>query len=102
MVNSCIENTTIQSSSSRSKNTIFVEAVPNPASDHVVLKSRNLNLKNSEILFTNLEGKRMDVSINSRSNHELKVNTSQLSNGIYFIKIIETDQTFSLKVKIQH
>ncbi len=44
----------------------------------------------------------MDVSINSRSNHELKVNTSQLSNGIYFIKIIEADQTFSLKVKIQH
>ena len=75
---------------------------PNPASDYVMLKSQNLNLKNSEILFTNLEGKRMDVSINSRSNHELKVNTSQLSNGIYFIKIIETDQTFSLKVKIQH
>ncbi len=44
----------------------------------------------------------MDVSINSRFNHELKVNTGQLSNGIYIIKIIEANQTSSLKVKIQH
>jgi hypothetical protein len=67
------------------KNNDF-DVYPNPAQNIINISSNNINTKN--IIIYNYAGKLVYSETFNQSN-EIKINTESLSNGVYFLQIIE-------------
>ena len=69
---------------------------PNPAQDGKLTLKGEI-LKNSQIYLTDTDGRVIFKKIN-RGNSEMMINTGNLKAGIYFIRIVGTENTLTRKM----
>ncbi len=67
--------------------TIALKAFPNPAQDEITISS---STELSKVFIYNLAGQ--NISEHLSNQQEIKINTEQLANGMYFIKAITKDE----------
>ncbi|RZJ73158.1 MAG: T9SS type A sorting domain-containing protein [Flavobacterium sp.] len=72
-----------------------INLYPNPATDVLNIAVANSELPDSYVIYNNLGQTMANVKVNSDAN--LNVNTSNFSNGVYFIKVVKGNQTKTLK-----
>ena len=73
---------------------------PNPAKDYVVCELTNATLFNAQVEIFNLLGEKMNVGI-SANNSRFTVNTSQLNNGFYIVRVTQLGEVFTGKILLQ-
>ncbi len=76
-----------------------VSIAPNPATDFVELSLRNAYSKGVNIQLFNASGK-MIYSTTSIQN-KIRINTSHLTRGLYFVKLIQDENTVTQKILLQ-
>lgn len=74
---------------------------PNPASNYTIIKGENI-ANDFEFSLINTTGKRLSLPIVSTNADEIKLNTSNLSKGIYYIQWNENGKRKSLPLDIEH
>ncbi|MFM2048618.1 MAG: hypothetical protein RI955_1166 [Bacteroidota bacterium] len=74
-------------------NSIGIEIYPNPAIDIIHFKGININYRNIEIY--NIFGQKIESIVVENIGEETKINISQLSKGLYLLKTINADLTYS-------
>jgi len=74
---------------------------PNPASNYTIIKGENIT-KDFEFSVTNTSGKKLSLPITAARADEIKLNTSALSKGIYYIQWNENGNRKSLPLFIEH
>lgn len=72
---------------------LFIELNPNPFNDNLVINSAS-NIVNAEIIDVNGKVKIMEVV----NNNKASINTSSLSNGIYFIRINNGEKVITKRI----
>jgi hypothetical protein len=83
-------------------NKIDFSLAPNPAQDQVNVKLNQLNAATTKIIITNAVGQLVYEHNNVNSNlSNLNISTSDLEKGIYFVSVIQNDQTFTKKLVVQ-
>jgi hypothetical protein len=83
-------------------NKIDFSLAPNPAQDHVNVKLNQLATATTKIVITNAVGQFVYEHNNVNSNlSNLNISTSDLEKGIYFVSVIQNDQTFTKKLVVQ-
>jgi hypothetical protein len=82
-------------------NTESIAIYPNPASNYAIIKGENI-ANDFEFSLINTTGKRLSLPIVSNSTDEIKLNTSNLSKGIYYIQWNENGKRKSLPLVIEH
>ena len=71
---------------------------PNPVQDELGVTSEEFGIKDREISIYNVMGKKlMDGPLGSAERQDIKIDVSDLTPGIYFIKIAEGEKIFSGK-----
>ena len=75
------------------------EVVPNPATDFINLYIAKTGNQPATIEVLNTEGKVFYKTISAQSH--LQINTAGMSKGLYFVKVIDTDNVTTLKVLVQ-
>ncbi len=73
---------------------------PNPAKDYFVCAVKNYNLKNPKTEVFNLLGEKVNAEMKFNSN-QIAVNTNNLSNGFYIVKVSEAGKSFTGKILIE-
>lgn len=76
---------------------IIAEAYPNPFNASINIKNAS-NVSSIEIL--NISGKLL-VSIDCENSNDLNINTKDLLNGVYFIRIVDTKGKVSIRKMIK-
>jgi hypothetical protein len=74
---------------------------PNPASNYTIIKGENIT-KDFEFSVTNTSGKKLSLPITAARADEIKLNTSALSKGIYYIQWNENGNRKSIPLFIEH
>ena len=65
-----------------------IKLFPNPAKDFVNISFGNLNLSKAQIIISDMQGRKIKtIDKNELSTDQIRVNTSDLSQGIYFVRI---------------
>ena len=83
-------------------NSNITSIYPNPATNFVSINLENYKNKTTIEIF-DMQGKKMFIqTIDANTNTVLSINTSNLLNGIYIIRIINEAYTTSQKLVIQH
>jgi trimeric autotransporter adhesin len=77
------------------KTNYTAQVTPNPAKDFINLYIN----KASTIMLLNADGKIVYNTVSSQSN--LQISTAGLSQGLYFVKVIDADNVTTLKVVVQ-
>jgi hypothetical protein len=72
---------------------------PNPSSDYTIISGDDLSLV-KDIVAVNMSGKRFSLPIVYTKSDQIKLNTSGLSKGKYFIQIQSGDKTSALPLLI--
>lgn len=84
------------------KNTLLqFAAYPNPANNVINIATDNVS-PNMFIDIINLQGKQVDVSATQIQNGLHSINTSNLSNGVYVVRIHDNGKTATRKISVQH
>jgi hypothetical protein len=83
---------------SKQRNPLYV--YPNPASDLMYISFSKINVLNSEIKIYNATGNLMLTKITSEKNIQLPIR--ELSNGIYFLSIQNSEGVFHKSFAVQH
>ena len=73
---------------------------PNPARDYVTCASPQQDFVNPQTELFDVLGEKMNVET-SLNNHQVNINTSQLSNGFYVVRIVQQGQIFTGKVLVE-
>jgi hypothetical protein len=74
-------------------NTTLLTVYPNPASDIITITTNSTNL--IEIRIMDLQGRLIDAMPMTASSSTLTYNVSNLTNGYYFIELIDSNNTLS-------
>jgi hypothetical protein len=80
-------------------NELAINLYPNPSSDYAIISSNDLTSIN-EIVAVNMSGRRFSLPIIHTQSDQIRLNTSGLSKGKYFIQIKSGDKTSSLPLLI--
>jgi hypothetical protein len=80
-------------------NELSINLHPNPSSDYAIISGDDLSLV-KDIVAVNMSGKRFSIPIVYTMSDRIKLNTSGLSKGKYFIQIQSGDKTSSLPLMI--
>ncbi len=78
-----------------------IELFPNPAADIVYISIPKIVGNNYKIMIYDISGKNIIAEEKSNYQDLLKLNTSKLNNGIYFIKIENNSSQFSGRILIK-
>lgn len=78
-----------------------IAVYPNPASNYTIVKGKHME-KDCEISIINTSGKRLSLPIISTSADEIKLNTSALSKGQYYIQWNDNGNRKSFPLVIEH
>ncbi|MBL7790200.1 MAG: fibronectin type III domain-containing protein [Chitinophagales bacterium] len=76
-----------------------INLYPNPSSDYAIISGDALN-QAKEIIAVNMSGMRFSLPIVYAKSDQIKINTSGLSKGKYFIQIPSGDKTSNLPLLI--
>lgn len=71
-----------------------IDIYPNPTNEILKIRSKNLRVINVEIF--DVYGRKQNVRVNNLLSNESRINISQLSAGVYFVKIL-TDAGEAIK-----
>jgi len=83
------------------KNEVF-NAYPNPANNRIFVKCNNVNTKDENIIsIIDLIGKVL-LTKNTNNSGVIEIDTQNLSNGIYFIKLTNATLNIVSKIVITH
>lgn len=80
-------------------NELAINLYPNPSSDYAIVSGEDLTSIN-EIVAVNMSGRRFSLPIIHAKSDQIKMNTSGLSKGKYFIQIQSGHKTSSLPLLI--
>jgi hypothetical protein len=80
-------------------NELAINLYPNPSSDFAIISGNDLTSIN-EIVAVNMSGRRFSLPIIHTKSGQIRLNTSGLSKGKYFIQIQSGDKTSSLPLLI--
>ncbi len=98
MINYC--QATVTSTKIQDINT-SVSLYPNPATSQLTIDLGNLTVNNStEIKIYNLIGEEVFSQTNPKTN-KIVVNTANLNKGLYFVKVISNNHSYSYKFTIE-
>ncbi len=76
---------------------------PNPASETITIKTNLLHKSDIALDIYDIEGrKRASYQLSQMSNGEVSMDISQLSNGLYLVKIKAGNATWSQKLVVNH
>jgi Secretion system C-terminal sorting domain len=81
------------------KTNYTAQVTPNPAKDFINLYINKLSNKAATIQLLNTEGKIVYSTVSSQSN--LQISTAGISQGLYFVKVIDADNVTTLRVVVQ-
>jgi hypothetical protein len=77
------------------------ELYPNPAKDEIMIKMRDTNLKDYSLVLTDASGKQLLKQLVKTA--LTKINTKQFADGIYYLKLTNSNMiTQTKKIIIQH
>lgn len=81
-----------------------IATYPNPASDQLFISLLEVNLKEVKVEFFNLSGQAVWSSVEHQDflNGGVSINTAELENGLYILKVEDGPKVSSTKVAIQH
>ncbi|MBK7819313.1 MAG: T9SS type A sorting domain-containing protein [Sphingobacteriaceae bacterium] len=71
---------------------------PNPANGEFTIKG---NVENAEVTIYSILGKKVEHSVNSKTNSSIVVNCSSLASGVYFINVKQGSETKIQKLIIE-
>jgi hypothetical protein len=63
-----------------------ISLYPNPAKEHITINSSNI-LTNQQFLVYDAMGRQINLSSSKENEYTVRLNTSSLESGIYFIKL---------------
>ncbi len=75
---------------------------PNPASDYIVVSSKEDINDIKTIELYNLEGKRSHIKFKKESSNKMSFSGKALLDGVYLLKILTEDGVENIKIQIQH
>jgi hypothetical protein len=75
---------------------------PNPASDNIIVSSKEDINDIKTIELYNLEGKRSQVKFKKESSNKMSFSGKALLDGVYLLKILTDDGVENIKIQIQH
>jgi trimeric autotransporter adhesin len=75
------------------------EVVPNPASNFINLYIAKTGNQQATVQLLNVNGKIVYSTVSAQSH--LQISTSNISRGLYFVKVIDADNTTTIKVLVQ-
>jgi hypothetical protein len=76
--------------------------MPNPADDQVNLKFFNTTTNQTKVTICNSLGQLVYENNNVNANlNQLNIQTGDLQNGVYFVTVIQNNQTFTKKLVVQ-
>ncbi len=70
---------------------------PNPAQNAVNISVNNHFIKNASLVITDLQGKTLYKNIVSPNTEMLTINLDKFSKGIYFVKLMNNSEIYSVK-----
>jgi hypothetical protein len=80
-----------------------IDVYPNPSTTHVTVKFSNKDNENYTLfLFNRYNMRVMYRQVNSTYLKEVRINTFDLPNGIYFLRLTSGKQVISRKIIVQH
>jgi trimeric autotransporter adhesin len=81
------------------KTNYTAQVTPNPAKDFINLYINKLGNKAATIQLLNTEGKIVYSTMSAQSN--LQISTAGISQGLYFVKVIDADNVTTIRVLVQ-
>jgi hypothetical protein len=87
---------TITSARDLIKNEAALSVYPNPVKGNATISFENVDLKNASISVINIAGQKVQV-IDANRNRSIQWNTSELNNGIYFVRLESDGAPFAVK-----
>ncbi|HUN17527.1 MAG TPA: T9SS type A sorting domain-containing protein, partial [Saprospiraceae bacterium] len=75
---------------------------PNPASDNIIVSSKEDINAIKTIELYNLEGKRSHIKFKKESSNKMSFSGKELLDGVYLLKILTDDGVENIKIQIQH
>jgi len=80
-----------------------IDVYPNPSTTHVTVKFRDKDNENYTLILYNRYNMRvMSRQVNTTYMKEVRINTFDLPNGIYFLRLTSGKQVISGKIIVQH
>jgi hypothetical protein len=73
---------------------------PNPATDHTILFIDNLS-SNAKVVLSDIQGRSIKTYNINKGQKTLRVNTSNLASGIYYIRMITNNITKAEKLIVK-
>jgi hypothetical protein len=74
---------------------------PNPAKDHFVIQTADLNLENARVEVLSLSGQTILVQQITTTKSTVEVNISSLTSGLYLVRLISNDSNFVAKLIVE-
>jgi hypothetical protein len=74
---------------------------PNPAKDHFVIQTADLNLENARVEVLSLSGQTILVQQITTTQSTVEVNISSLTSGLYLVRLISNDSNFVAKLIVE-
>jgi len=79
-----------------------INLFPNPAKDFVNISFGDLNLSQARIIITDIQGRQIrTIEKENLTSDEIRVNTSDLSQGIYFVRINSGQYQYTAKMIVE-
>jgi len=76
-----------------------IKVFPNPATDFIQIQySQNAN--NLKVDFLDIPGKVISCEVVVKDDNTININTSRITEGLYFIRITDRNRMKTFKVKI--
>jgi parallel beta-helix repeat protein len=79
----------------------FISLRPNPVKELTVLEIRKQVMQDISLMFVDLHGNRLNLEMQEQVSNDIRrysINTSSLTSGVYFIKIIMDGRRYSVKM----
>ena len=64
-----------------------ISIYPNPTNDHIIIQSNNSLIDDQQFLVYDAMGRQINISSSKEGEYAVRLNTSSLDSGIYFIQI---------------
>jgi hypothetical protein len=93
-------NVGIDNEVTNSKDDMTLALYPNPATDHTILFIDNLS-SNAKVVLSDIQGRSIKTYNINKGQKTLRVNTSNLASGIYYIRMITNNITKAEKLIVK-
>jgi hypothetical protein len=87
------------------KDASLVSLFPNPTKDEAVLSILSEKSQNATISIIDITGKMVSTTIEkdlASGENQINLNTSELKNGIYFVRVVTAEKTSEIKMIVKH